>query len=86
MDDASLQTGAGVGLQLKALIGHTTRLPASNNENEYEAILAGVNLIKSVSSEKLVIRNDSQLIVELASWAGRSGWAGPTLGQGNNRA
>ena len=33
--------------------------PASNNETEYEAILAGVDLAQSVSSEKLLIRNDS---------------------------
>ena len=46
MDGASRQTGEGVSLQLKAPIGamieHATWLdfPASNNETEYEAILA----------------------------------------------
>ena len=69
MDDASRQIGAGVGLQLKApteeRIEHGIWLgfPASNNETEYEAILSGVDLTKSVSSEKLIIRSDSQLIV-----------------------
>ena len=33
--------------------------PASNNETEYEAILAGVDLAQSVSSEKILIRSDS---------------------------
>ena len=56
MDEASHQTGGGVSLQLKALTGerikHVIQLdfPASNNETEYEAILAGIDLAKSVSS------------------------------------
>ena len=37
--------------------------PASNNETEYEVILVGVDIAKSVSSEKLIICSDSQLIV-----------------------
>ena len=69
MDGASLQIGAGVGLQLRAptreRIEQAIRLgfPASNNETEYEAILARVDLVKSVSSRKLIIRSDSQLIL-----------------------
>ena len=71
MDDE--QTRLGVGLQLKAttreMIEQTIRLdfPTSNNEIEYEAILPGVNLAKSVSSEKLIIRSDSQLVVGQAN-------------------
>ena len=69
LDDASCQTRAGVGLQLKAPTGERIKqairlgFPASNNETEYEAILAGIDLAKSVSSEKLIIRSDSQLVV-----------------------
>ena len=69
MDNASCQMGAGVCLQLRAttreMIEQAIQLnfPASNNETEYEAILAGVDLTKSVSSEKLIIRSDSQLVV-----------------------
>ena len=69
MDGASHQIGAGVGLQLRASTGErivrAIRLgfPMSNNETEYEAILVGVDLAKSVSSERLIIRNDSQLVV-----------------------
>ena len=61
MDDASWQTGAGVGLTLKAPTGErieqSIRLgfPASNNETEYKAILAGIDLAISVSSEKIII-------------------------------
>ena len=69
MDDASHQIGAGVGLKLKAstgkMIEHAIQLgfPASNNETEYGAILAKVDLTKFVSLEKLIIRSDSQLVV-----------------------
>ena len=69
MDGTSLQTGTGVGLQLKAPTRERIEqaigldFPASNNETEYEAILVGINLVKSVSSEKLIIRSDSKLVV-----------------------
>ena len=69
VDGASRQTGAGVRLQLKAPIGemieHAIRLdfPSSNNETEYEPILAGNDLAASVSSKKIIIRSDSQLVV-----------------------
>ena len=69
MDSASRQTGASVSLQLKAptreRIKQAIRLEilASNNEVEYEAILAGIDLTISVSSEKTIIQSDSQLVV-----------------------
>ena len=37
--------------------------PASNNEVEYEAIIAGLNHTIFVSSEKIIIKSDSQLVV-----------------------
>ena len=55
-DVASCQMGAIVGFKLRAPIGeiieHAIGLdfPMSNNETEYEAILAGVDLAKSISS------------------------------------
>ena len=61
--------GAGVGLQLKAptmeRIVHAIRLdfPASNNEAEHEAILASIDLAIFISSEKIIIQSDSQLVV-----------------------
>ena len=69
VDDSYQKTGAGVGLRLKAPIGerieHAKRLDflVSNNETEYEAILARINLTTSVSSNKIIIRSDSQLVV-----------------------
>ena len=69
MDGAAYQMGYGVDLQLKSPTEETVeqviRLDflASNNETEYEAILAGINLAQSVSSEKLLIHNNSQMVV-----------------------
>ena len=70
MDGASWKTGVDVGLQLKAqtkerIIEQVIRLNflVSNNEVEYEAILACIGLTISVSSEKIIIQIDSQLVV-----------------------
>ena len=56
MDGTSRKIGVVVGLQLKALnrgengAGYTVRLPMSNNEAEYEAILTDIDLAISASS------------------------------------
>ena len=55
MDGASQQTGAGVGLKLKAPTGERIEqairldFPTSNNEVEYESILVGIDLAISIS-------------------------------------
>ena len=70
VDGASCQTGVGVGLQLKAQNGERMEQAilldflTSNNEAEYEAILVGIDLAISVSSEKIIIQSDSRLVVE----------------------
>ena len=69
VDGASRQTRARLGLQLEVPTGEVIEqairldFPASNNEAEYEAIIAGLNLAISVSSEKIIIKSDSQLVV-----------------------
>ena len=69
MDGASRQTGARPGLQLEAptgeIIEQVIRLdfPASNNKAEYKAIIVELDLTISVSSEKIIVRSDSQLVV-----------------------
>ena len=61
----SRQTEAGIGLQLKSLSGDKIEqaiqlgFSASNNESEYEAILAGIELAAAISIDKLIIRSDS---------------------------
>ena len=36
--------------------------PATNNESEYEALIAGLDLAKAVGAAKVVIHYDSQVI------------------------
>ena len=40
------------------------RFRASNNEAEYEAVIAGLNLAHSMEADQLEICNDSQLVVK----------------------
>ena len=69
VDYASQQTRVGLGLQLKATTGEVIEqaiclnFPVSNNKAEYEAIIARLDLGISMSSEKIIIRSDSQLVV-----------------------
>ena len=69
VDGASRKTGVGIGLQLKSPVGENIEqtiylgFSASNNELEYEAILAEIELAATVSTDKLLIQSDSQLVV-----------------------
>ena len=69
VDGASRQTGVGISLQLKSQAGEIIEQPirlgfsTSNNESEYEAILAGIDLAVTVSANRLLIRSDWQLVV-----------------------
>ena len=69
VDGASRQSGTDIGLQLTSpteerveqvvCLGFST----SNNESEYEAMIAGVGLALAVGSNSLLIRSDSQLVL-----------------------
>ena len=68
MDEASRQTGVGIGLQLKSPAGERIEQAIrlgfnASNESEYEAILVGIELAVTVSIDRLLIRSDSQLVV-----------------------
>ena len=73
VDRASCQTEVGIGLQLNSpgrdkikqavLLGFS----ASNKESEYEAILAEIELAAIISTDKLIIWSDSQLVVRLVN-------------------
>ncbi|KAI5317142.1 hypothetical protein L3X38_036849 [Prunus dulcis] len=73
VDEASNQKGAGAGVVIVTLDGTlleqviTLGFPASNNEAEYEALLAGLRLANELSIKKLAIYSDSQLITSQAS-------------------
>ena len=69
MDGASRQMGAELGLQLKAPTGEIIEQAicfdflASNNEVEYKAFIAEIDLAIFVSSKKKKKKSDSQLVV-----------------------
>ena len=69
VDEASRQTGAGIGLQLTSPTGErieqAVRLgfSATNNELEYEAMIAGLELTLAMGADRLSIQSNSQLVV-----------------------
>ena len=69
IDGASRKSGASIGLQLTSPTGEkieqSVRLgfDTSNNESEYEAMIAEVELTLAVGANSLLIRSDSQLVV-----------------------
>ncbi|CAL8115423.1 unnamed protein product [Prunus armeniaca] len=65
VDGAGVVIVAPNGTLLEQAI--TLGFPASNNEAEYEALLAGLRLAKELSIKKLVIYSYSQLITSQAS-------------------
>ncbi|KAG7585621.1 Retrotransposon gag domain [Arabidopsis thaliana x Arabidopsis arenosa] len=68
-DGSSSKQGSGIGIRLetptKEIIEQSFRLmfPASNNEAEYEALLAGLRLALGFGAEKIIAYCDSQLVV-----------------------
>nr|XP_023920359.1 uncharacterized protein LOC112031882 [Quercus suber] len=69
MDGSSIQYAGGVGVVLQSPEGdklkHKVRLQyqTTNNEAEYETLLRGMELAKSVEAESLLVLGDSQLII-----------------------
>ena len=68
-DGASNRKGAGVGVVLitpeKLIMEKSLRLGFSttNNEVEYEALLAGINMVRLLGGETVKLYSDSRLIV-----------------------
>ena len=68
VDGASNYKGSGVGMVFVTPYGLmleqaiTLGFKASNNEAEYEALLAGLRMAKDLAVKKQVIHSDSQLI------------------------
>ncbi|XP_052203478.1 uncharacterized protein LOC127808828 [Diospyros lotus] len=60
INGSSNEHGSGAGVLLISLEGHKM---ATNNEAEYEALLAVLRLEKEVKAERLKIFSDSQLVV-----------------------
>ncbi|KAM2356212.1 hypothetical protein ACFX1X_010707 [Malus domestica] len=72
VDGASNNKGSGAGMVLVtpdgSMLEHMITLcfKASNNEVEYEALLAGLRMAKDLAVRKLAIHSDSQLITSQA--------------------
>ena len=70
VDGESKASGSEVGLILQSPTGELSEqdirldFSASNNETEYEIVLAGLGLALTLATIKLEICSDSQLIVE----------------------
>ena len=68
VDGSSTNRGAGAGVQLQSPTGELIRqffgfgFPASNNEAEYESLIAGLRLAKAVKAKHLSAYCDSQLV------------------------
>ena len=68
VDGASRKTGASIGLQLTSLTGEKIELAvrlgfsATNNESEYEAMIAGLKLALTMGADSLSVQRDSQLV------------------------
>ncbi|WVY91024.1 hypothetical protein V8G54_036538 [Vigna mungo] len=69
VDGASGRTVSGAGVVLEGpngfLVKHSLifKFRASNNQAEYKALLAGLQLAKDMGARRLVCRTDSQLVV-----------------------
>ena len=69
MDGSSNDGESGAGLILISPEGHRMhcalrfRFKAFNNEAEYEALIAGLELAKELKVESLDIYSDSQLVI-----------------------
>ena len=69
MDGSATQHAGGIGVVMQSPEGdklkHKIRLQyqATNNEVEYEALLKGLELAKSVEAKSILVLGDSQLIM-----------------------
>ena len=69
VDGSSTQHAGGIGVVLQSPEGdklkHRVRLQyqATNNEVEYEALLKGLELVKSVEAKSILVLGDSLLVM-----------------------
>nr|XP_027102809.1 uncharacterized protein LOC113724064 [Coffea arabica] len=69
VDGSSNGDGCGAGLLLEGPQGEACSyairfdFPATNNEGEYEALIAGLQLARKLGAQQIHVRSDSQLVV-----------------------
>ncbi|XP_075475888.1 uncharacterized protein LOC142514743 [Primulina tabacum] len=70
VDGASSLMGCGVGVVLVSPLGENVKLALridsriTNNEAEYEAVLAGIRAAREVGASRIILYSDSQLITQ----------------------
>ncbi|XP_075478978.1 uncharacterized protein LOC142519843 [Primulina tabacum] len=70
VDGASSLVGCGVGVVLVSPLGEKVKLALridsriTNNEAEYEAVLAGIRAAREVGASRIILFSDSQLITQ----------------------
>ena len=68
-DGSSTQQGGGVGIVITSPendvleYGVQLKFSTTNNEAEYEALLAGLRIARALGAEKVVLKSDSQLVI-----------------------
>ena len=69
VDGSSTLHAGGIGVVLKSLEADTLKrkmrlhYPTTNNEAEYETLLKGLELAKSLGAESILVQEDSQLVI-----------------------
>ena len=68
-DGSSAQHGGGAGIVITSLendvleYGVQLKFPITNNEAEYEALLAGLRIARALGAQRIVLKSDSQLVI-----------------------
>ena len=69
MDGSSTQQGGEAGIVITSpkndvlKYGVQLKFSITNNEAEYEALLAGLRIARALGAEKIVLKSDSQLVI-----------------------
>ena len=68
-DGSSTQRGGGAGIVITSpeknvlKYGVQLKFPVTNNEAEYEALLAGLKVARALGAENVVLKSDFQLVI-----------------------
>ena len=68
-DGSSTQQGGGAGIVITSpendvlKYGVQLKFSITNNEAEYEALLAGLRIARAYGAKKIVLKSDSQLVI-----------------------
>jgi len=76
-DGAVENYGAGIGIWVRSPFSAPNRVPSnvrvcsyklafdcSNNEAEYEALIAGLKILRKLNAKRIVVYGDSELVIK----------------------